>query len=139
MSAVTLIRSTFERALTEAPDLVERFYAKLFTNHPELKALFGRRSAKAQADMLAQALIAVVEHLEDPKWLVSTLAPMGDKHRTYGVKDEMYGAVAGTLLATLDEACGPAWTPAAQKAWGDALTFVAKTMIAGTAAAGRAA
>ena len=65
MNANELIRSNFAIVVERAPDIVERFYARLFTEQPQLKALFGRRSEKAQAEMLTGALIAVVEHLED--------------------------------------------------------------------------
>ena len=135
MNANDLIRSNFALVVDRAPDLVERFYARLFTEQPQLKALFGRRSEKAQAEMLTQALIAVVDHLEDPAWLVSTLAPMGDKHRTYGVKDEMYGMVAGSLVGALKDVSGSDWNADVEAAWLGALTFVAKTMIGGTSAA----
>lgn len=133
MNANDLIRSNFALVVDRAPDLVERFYARLFTEQPQLKALFGRRSEKAQAEMLTSALLAVVDHLEDPAWLVSTLAPMGDKHRTYGVKDEMYPMVAGALVGSLKDVSGADWTADTEQAWLGALTFVAKTMMAGTA------
>jgi hemoglobin-like flavoprotein len=139
MNANDLIRSNFALVVDRAPDLVERFYARLFTEQPQLKAMFGRRSEKAQAEMLTQALLAVVDHLEDPAWLVSTLAPMGDKHRTYGVKDEMYGLVAASLIGALKDVSGPDWNADVEAAWLGALTFVAKTMIGGTAAVAKAA
>lgn len=130
----TLIRSNFQFVIEAAPDLTERFYAVLFERSPHLRALFGRRSEKAQADMLAGALIAVIDHLEDPVWLATTLAPLGDKHRTYGVTDEMYGLVAGALISTLARISGPSWNPELEQAWHGALTFVATTMINGTMA-----
>lgn len=134
MTTTELIRANFALVVERSPDIVERFYARLFTEQPQLKALFGRRSEKAQAEMLTGALIAVVEHLEDASWLVNTLAPMGDKHRTYGVKDEMYPMVAGALLGTLKEVGGPDWNEPTAAAWLGALTFVANTMIGGAGA-----
>ena len=132
MNTNELIRSNFAIVVERAPDIVERFYARLFTEQPQLKALFGRRSEKAQAEMLTGALIAVVEHLEDASWLENTLAPMGDKHRTYGVKDEMYPMVAGALVGALKDVSGTEWSAEVEAAWLGALTFVANTMIAGT-------
>lgn len=136
LSNVSLIRSNFALVVERAPDVVERFYGRLFTDYPALKPLFGRRSQKAQAEMLTQALVAVVEHLEDSAWLLSTLAPLGDKHRTYGVKDEMYPQVATALLATLREISSKDWNKETEAAWSEALGAVAKMMIGGTAAAG---
>ena len=57
---------------------------------------------------------------------------MGDKHRTYGVKDEMYPMVAGALVGALKDVSGADWNADVEAAWLGALTFVAKTMIAGT-------
>jgi hemoglobin-like flavoprotein len=128
------IRSNFSLVVDRAPDVVERFYVRLFSDYPELKPLFGRRSQKAQAEMLTQALISVVDHLDDPKWLVSTLAPMGDTHRTYGVTDEMYPKVAAALVATLREVSHAEWNAPTEKAWSAALGQVAQIMIGGVAA-----
>lgn len=138
MTSNDLIRSNFSLVVERAPDVVERFYVKLFTDYPELKPLFGRRSEKAQAEMLTQALIAVVDHLEDSKWLVETLAPMGDKHRTYGVTDNMYPKVATALLGTLRDVSKAEWNAPTEQAWSAALGAVAGIMIGGVAATKKA-
>jgi hemoglobin-like flavoprotein len=128
---VTLLRESFEVVITAAPDLTERFYGELFSRFPQLQPLFGRRSQKAQADMLAQALVAVLEHLEDPRWLTDVLGGLGAKHTGYGVTDEMYGMVGEALLATLEKAAGEAWTPELAAAWGEAFGAIAGLMQAG--------
>lgn len=115
-----------------APDIVSRFYAKLFERHPHLQPLFGRRSQAAQEKMLLEAIMAVVDHMEDATWLRQTLRPMGAKHLGYGVRDEMYPLVADTLIATLREASGLEWSARIERAWADALGAVAAEMIAGS-------
>ena len=70
--------------------------------------------------MLTDALVAVIDHLEDAPWLTGTLAALGAKHKEYGVTPEMYGWVGASLLAALAEAAGKDWTPEAEKAWTDA-------------------
>jgi hemoglobin-like flavoprotein len=114
-----------------APDVVARFYTKLFERHPELKALFGRRSSAAQEKMVLDAIIAVVDHMEDAAWLKRTLRPLGAKHVTYGVTEHMYPLVADALVATLREASGASWNGSIEAAWSGALTAVAIEMIAG--------
>ena len=70
--------------------------------------------------MLAQALVAVVDHLEDAAWLTSTLGGLGAKHVGYGVTAEMYDWVGDSLLRTLAEVAGGDWTPEHQGAWAEA-------------------
>jgi hemoglobin-like flavoprotein len=62
--------------------------------------------------MLQQALVALIDHLEDASWLGETLSALGAKHLEYGVTDEMYGWVGECLLATLTEVAGKDWSPA---------------------------
>jgi hemoglobin-like flavoprotein len=125
---VPLLRSTFELVVERQPLVVHRFYEILFTRHPEAKALFGRNSAAAQEKMLTDALVAVVDHLEDAPWLTSTLAALGVKHKAYGVTPEMYGWVGGSLLAALAEVAGKDWSPAAEAAWTDAYGAIVSMM-----------
>ena len=117
---VPVLRSTFELVVERQPQLVHRFYEILFLRYPQVKPLFGRNSAAAQEKMLTDALVAVIDHLEDAPWLGSTLKALGAKHKDYGVTAEMYGWVGACLLAALAEAAGNDWSPTAEKAWTDA-------------------
>src|SRR5689334_1242320 len=89
----TLIQQNLEIVSQNAPDLTARFYATLFQRHPQLSRLFGRRSAEAQQRMLLEAIVAVVDHLDDLPWLEGTLRALGAKHVTYGVTEDMYPPV----------------------------------------------
>lgn len=131
MSPKEILESNLVIVSEVAPDIVGRFYAELFRRHPELQKLFGRRSASAQQKMVLDAIVAVVEHMEDPAWLRSTLRPMGAKHLTYGVRDEMYPLVANALVATLRDASGAHWSETIERTWAGALGAVAGEMIAG--------
>ena len=130
-----VLRRTFDVVMERQPMLMHRFYEILFERHPEAKALFGRRSQAAQEKMLTEALVAVLDHLEDAAWLTDTLKGLGAKHVSYGVTDEMYGWVGGSLLAALGEAAGPQWNDEAQAAWGEAYDAIAGLMKSGAAAA----
>jgi hemoglobin-like flavoprotein len=114
-----------------APDVVGRFYTRLFARHPELSRLFGRRSRPAQEKMVLDAIVAVVEHMEDESWLRGVLRPLGAKHVSYGVTEGMYPLVAEALVATLADASGETWNKETENAWLRALGAVAGEMIAG--------
>jgi hemoglobin-like flavoprotein len=128
---IELLRSSFTEILEQEPELTSRFYATLFARYPQVVPLFGRNTARQQQEMLGQALMAVLDHLENADWLVETLGALGRKHGTYGVTSEMYDWVGECLLATLADIAGPAWTPAHEKAWSEAYAAIALLMVAG--------
>jgi hemoglobin-like flavoprotein len=131
MSPKQLIEVNLAVVVQADPDVVGRFYAKLFQRHPDLRRLFGRRSQREQEKMLTEAILAVVGHMEDAAWLRGVLRPLGAKHVSYGVTEEMYPIVAEALIETLREVSGSAWSQEVERAWSDALGAVAGEMIAG--------
>jgi hemoglobin-like flavoprotein len=135
---IALLRSSFALVVDRSPDLVARFYEILFARYPQVRPLFGRNSAPAQQRMLTEALVAVLDRLEDAAWFTRTLEALGEKHVAYGVTDEMYGWVGECLLAALAEAAGDDWTPATNESWTQAYGAIAQTMLAGAHRAERA-
>jgi hemoglobin-like flavoprotein len=132
---VALLRSSFDLVVERQPQLTHRFYEILFERYPKAKTLFGRNTGAAQEKMLSDALVAVMDHLEDAPWLATTLKQLGAKHAGYGVTNEMYGWVGASLLATLAEAAGRDWTPPLEAAWTDAYGAIAGLMQSGAAEA----
>ncbi|AKF03610.1 globin domain-containing protein [Sandaracinus amylolyticus] len=132
---VPLLRSSFELVLEREPALTARFYEILFERYPQARPLFARNARKQQEEMLARALAAVVDRLEDAPWLVETLGAMGAKHVDYGVTEEMYGWVGDALLRTLAEVAGDAWTPELEAAWAAAYGAIRDLMLAGASRA----
>jgi hemoglobin-like flavoprotein len=134
---VQLIRTNFEYVIEREPNLTERFYDVLFERYPQVQPLFGRNSRAAQQQMLAQALMAVIDHLEDAPWLEQTLGALGRRHVDYGVTQEMYGWVGDALLTVLERASGDTWTTAHRDNWTLAYSAIVSLMCgeAGVAAA----
>ena len=128
---VQALRDSFALVVDRCPTVTARFYEILFERYPQAKALFGRNSQKKQEEMLTRALVAVIDHLEDAPWLKETLVALGAKHVDYGVTDEMYGWVGESLLATLAEVAGEAWTSRVEKAWTEAFGAISGLMLAG--------
>jgi hemoglobin-like flavoprotein len=132
---VPLLRQSFQLVLDTNPNVTARFYEILFERYPASRRLFRPGSQRKQEEMLAGALVAVVEHLEDAPWLTSTLGGLGAKHVGYGVTAEMYDWVGDALLATLAEVAGDAWSPELHAAWAEAYGAIVSLMRAGEAAA----
>jgi hemoglobin-like flavoprotein len=131
---VPLLRQSFELVAQRQPQITPRFYEILFERYPAARPLFGRNAPEHQQKMLQDALVAVVDHLEDAPWLHQTLTALGRKHVDYGVTDEMYSWVGDALLATLAEIAGREWTPELKAAWTDAYGAVASMAIEGAKA-----
>ncbi len=132
---VPLLRKSFDLVLEREPALTKRFYEILFSRYPQAKPMFSRNAPEKQQQMLAEALVAVVDHLEDASWLGDTLRGMGAKHVEYGVTDDMYDWVGASLLATLAEVAGDDWTDELASAWGDAYGAITSLMLEGAATA----
>jgi hemoglobin-like flavoprotein len=127
---VVLLRASFEVVANANPRFVSRFYEILFERYPQTRPLFPANGMARQAEMLTGALVAVLDHLEDAPWLTETLGALGAKHVGYGVKREMYDWVGASLLATLAEVAGPAWTPELNAAWAEAYGAIVSLMLA---------
>jgi len=137
---VAELRQSFETMIEREPELTRRFYEIFFERYPQVMPLFGRNSRVRQEQMLAQALGALLDHLDDASWLGNVLPALGAKHVAYGVTDEMYGWVGECLLAAMAAASGPDWSPALEAAWTSAYGAVAGLMLQGAReAAGRSA
>jgi len=131
---VDLIRDSLERVVQREPNLTRPFYARLFSRYPAVVPLFGARSAERQEQMLQEAIVAVVDHLEDATWLRQTLCGLGRQHVDYGVTAPMYAWVQECLIETLAEIAGDDWSEQHTAAWDEALAAVSSLMLAGAEA-----
>ncbi|MFT3926195.1 MAG: globin domain-containing protein [Myxococcales bacterium] len=132
---VDLLRQSFELVVERNPDLTVRFYEILFERYPQLKPMFDPSRRAQQAKMLATALGAVLDHLEDAAWLEAHLSALGTRHVDYGVTHQMYDWVGDSLLITLAEVAGGDWTPHLQEAWSEAYGAIVGLMLRPAAAA----
>jgi hemoglobin-like flavoprotein len=129
---VETLRSSFNLVVERNPEVTMRFYEIFFERYPQVKPLFGKRNAQeVQSKMLTQALVAVLDHIEDSPWLEQQLKALGAKHVSYGVQDEMYGWVGECLLAAMAEVAGADWSPKIEQAWVAAYGAIASLAIAG--------
>jgi len=130
---IELLRQSFDLFVEREPDLMRHFYDVLFVRYPQAEPLFGRTSRDNQAKMLTEALIAVLDHLDDAPWLEHRLGGLGAKHVEYGVTPEMYGWVGESLLVALADIAGPEWNTELAAAWADAYGAIASLMLKGAA------
>jgi hemoglobin-like flavoprotein len=131
----TLLRDSFALVAAREPELTARFYEILFSRYPQLRRLFSPQRMAQQADMLRDAIVAVLDHLDDAAWLDSTLRALGARHVDYGVDASMYPAVGECLVSALGLVGGAQFTSQHAQAWSDAYAAIAGMMLAGARAA----
>lgn len=123
-----LLRDNFELVLQRDQVFPRRFYEILFARRPEVQALFTRNSANAQHALLAQTLMAVLDHADDAAWLTEKLAPLGAQHAAYGVTPEMYEWVGEALITAIAEVSAGDWTDRHLAAWKEAYRAMVSIM-----------
>ncbi len=128
---VERLERSFERLAPRGEELAERFYARLFERHPEVRPLFAGTDMAAQRRKLLAALRLLVGSLRDPAALGKALRELGARHQRYGARPEHYGAVAEVLLEVMGELAGRSWTPKVRQAWSEALEMTAALMLDG--------
>ncbi|WP_186398115.1 globin family protein [Stappia sp. P2PMeth1] len=123
------IQASFASLQSNADELGLMFYERLFTTHPELRDLFPR-DITPQARKLVQMLALMVNGLNRLEALLPAVKELARRHVDYGVKDEHYAAVGETLLWTLAQGLGPAFTDDLRSAWSTAFSMLSGVMIA---------
>jgi nitric oxide dioxygenase len=125
---VTLVQDCMRRLTPELPALAHRFYARLFAEHPSLRALFTTEPT-AQERKFSDELAAIVTAASDFGAFVERASRLGGSHQEYGVRVAHYGQVRRALLGAFAEALGEAWTPELEAAWSGAYDMLAEAMM----------
>ncbi|MEU8570385.1 globin domain-containing protein [Streptomyces pathocidini] len=123
-----LLRRTMAEIEPIADKVTSYFYALLFIQHPDLRALFPA-AMDTQRDRLFKALIAAATHVDDAETLTAYLSNLGRGHRKYGTRPEHYPAVGECLLGALSRYATRSWDAETEAAWVRAYTAVSQIMI----------
>lgn len=110
--------------------LAKSFYDNLFTMVPEVRAMFSD-DIKPQQQRMADALLAVVQHLDDPGEVADYLQRLGLQHRLeLGVAPEHYPHVGRALVRAVSE-ISPTWSSSMSSAWVLVYQWISANMLAG--------
>ncbi len=131
---VEILEQSFAAVAPQADRLVEVFYQHLFEDYPAVKPLFEKAEMAEQRKKLLAALKLVVENLRRPEILGPALEEMGTRHVGYGAQEAHYPAVGATLIKSLAEIAGDAWTDEMNDAWEEAYGEISRIMLAGALA-----
>ncbi|HAV64020.1 MAG TPA: hemin receptor [Verrucomicrobiales bacterium] len=124
---VTLVQNSWEKVVPISETAAALFYGRLFETDPSLRPMF-RGDMAEQGRKLMIMITTVVRGLHNLGALVPAVQELGRRHGGYGVKDEHYATVGGSLIWTLEQGLGPEFTPETKAAWIQAYTILADTM-----------
>ncbi len=130
---IASLKSSWRSAEVQGDNLPEYFYARLFVNSPDLRALFPASMA-AQRDRLFAALGGIVSSIEDLDTLLPYLRQLGADHRRFAVGPHGYPALGQALLETMAHFLGEMWTDELAADWSEAYALIARAMQDGAAA-----
>ncbi|MEU8135353.1 globin domain-containing protein [Streptodolium elevatio] len=123
-----LIQESLAAVAPMAHDLVSHFYALLFIDRPDLRAMFPPMM-DAQRDRLLAALLRLGAGAHAPEAHREFLRQLGRDHRKYGVLPEHYAAVGSALIGALARYSGGRWNAATRDAWTALYGWAAGIMI----------
>lgn len=122
------LKHSWEQVTKSGDEVPLYFYSHLFLSHPELRAMFPVSMA-AQRDKLVTALGQVVSNVDELDQVIGLIQQLGRDHRRFDVVPEHYNAVGASLLATLKQFLGAAWTDELAADWAAAYGVIARTMV----------
>jgi hemoglobin-like flavoprotein len=122
-----LVQESFAKVAPISALAADLFYDRLFELDPSLKPLF-KGDIKEQGRKLMMMIRIAVDGLDDLDKLVPAVQDMGRRHATYGVENSHYDTVGASLLWTLEQGLGSAFTPKVKEAWTVVYTLLAHTM-----------
>lgn len=129
-NTVELLEKSFNLLAPRGPELVDRFYAHLFSKNPQVRPLFPTDLADQKKKLLASIQL-VIANIRTPDALHEPLMDMGRRHVYYKTEPAHYPVVRDTLIGVMSDMAGNAWNDEFQTAWTDALNLIAGIMIEG--------
>lgn len=131
---IELLRESFEAVKPVAVPVVEHFYKTLFSKYPQAKPLFKNVDMGTQKGHLINSLVFIVDHVDKAEQLVPYLQKMGARHLKYGVQNEHYAWVGGSLIETFKHFFKDQWSQELESTWLTAFGVIAQQMQEGAKA-----
>jgi hemoglobin-like flavoprotein len=125
---IRLVQSSFAKVATLGDRAAALLYDRLFELDPSLRPLF-KGDLETQQGKLMAALRTVVGTLDRLDQLLPRVRELARSHACYGVEPEHYATVGEALIWTLQQVLGADFTTATRRAWIEAYSLLAWTMI----------
>src|SRR5262249_17398603 len=127
---IALVQESF--ATMDHAALAVDFYDRLFTDHPEVRAMFSTEPA-VQRQKLVDELSAIVWSIANLDEFLAVATALGARHAGYGTEPLHYSMVREAMLGAIAAQLGENNTAALAEAWRSAYDLVAEAMMLGAA------
>ena len=112
------VELSFERAALRCADLSPLVYQRLFTEHPETRAMFRSQGSElVKGSMLALAIEAILDFAGERSGHFRLIACEVVSHDAYGTPRALFIAFFAVIRDTLRELLGVEWSPDIAQAW----------------------
>lgn len=112
------VEKSLEIAGERGGDLTEVVYARLFERQPAMRPLFWRDTKDTvKGEMLMRTFEAILDFVRDRQFADHLIKTEVVNHAGYDVPPDVFATFFGLIAEIVEEACGPAWTPAMGDAW----------------------
>ena len=126
------ITESVQTLLSSQKRVVERFYERFLSEHPELRHHFESRDLKMQASIVTMALVSVEAYYTHRFPATEHyLRVLGNRHFHNGIRPEDFPKFRDVLLITLEEFHGDKWHQGLQREWKDAIDLAVSIMLEG--------
>jgi hemoglobin-like flavoprotein len=125
------LETSFDLVAPHGDELMDVFYARLFTAVPTVRPLFPATDMQRQKTMLLATLVLLRKSLRNLEAIVPKLRDLGARHVAYGAQPEHYPVVGEILIASMAEIADSRWAPEYTQAWSEAYAIVAGAMLEG--------
>lgn len=128
---IDIVKSTVPALKEHGLEITTVFYKTMFTNNPEVKAMFNmdKQESGAQPKALAMTVLAAAQNIDNLEVLLPAVKKIGRIHVNTNVKPEHYPIVGKNLLIAIKEVLGDAATDEVLNAWEEAYGVIAQVFI----------
>jgi len=127
------LETSFDLIAPRGDELMDTFYARLFTAAPAVRPLFADTDLRRQKTMLLGTLVLLRKSLRDLDAILPKLRELGARHVAYGAEPAHYPVVGQVLIGAMADLAGDAWQPRHGRAWAVAFDLVVAAMLDGAA------
>ena len=117
-----VITATLELVSERVGDPTSHVYHRLFTDHPELEALFIRDEAGLVRGQMFQVTIeSLLDFVGDRRYGANLVQIERVNHEGLGVAPDVFDVFYVTVMATFRDLLGPEWAGEMEWAWANVI------------------
>jgi hemoglobin-like flavoprotein len=118
MNGTDLIVASFEQAAEVCGDLTPLVYDRLFTDHPDMRALFVRDiDGSVRGEMLARVIEAILDFIDQRAYAAHLIQCEVVTHEGYGTPPEVFRLFFSYVADATAGLIGADWTSETDAAW----------------------